>query len=254
MIPRSRPPCPAIPAYLGSDDIRPFPATECALTEPNGLLAYGGALTPRSLLAAYSQGIFPWFNAQDPILWWSPAPRVVIYPDQFQPTRSLRKTLRQQRFQLTFDESFIEVMEGCSQPRAYTRETWISPAMKLAYHDLHQAGYAHSVECWQADHLVGGLYGIALGSIFFGESMFSRVSDASKVAFATLVEQLKAWQFTLIDCQVGSPHIYSLGAIDISRATFNHHLHHDLTDLDRHRGHWRAPSPDPTAGAAHGHH
>lgn len=204
---------------LASDSIW-FPDPSLALREPNGLLAFGGDLTPPRLLAAYQRGIFPWFQAGQPILWWAPDPRAVLVPSAIHLSRSLRKTLRQQRFQVTFDTAFAEVVHGCALPSADRPDTWITPAMLQAYAQLHELGYAHSVECWQEGELAGGLYGVALGRIFFGESMFSRRSDASKVALAHLCEQLVAWGFELIDCQVGNSHTFSMGAREIRRDEF----------------------------------
>ncbi|MDX1654711.1 MAG: leucyl/phenylalanyl-tRNA--protein transferase, partial [Candidatus Competibacteraceae bacterium] len=164
------------------DDRQPFPHPETALEEPDGLLAVGGSLSPVRLLSAYRQGIFPWYSAGQPILWWSPNPRTVLFPERFHCSRSLRKTLRQQRFQVTLDRAFEQVVYQAAQPRRDQTGTWITPAMARAYTHLHTLGYAHSVESWYQGELVGGLYGVALGRVFYGESMFSRMSDASKVA------------------------------------------------------------------------
>lgn len=202
-----------------------FPDVRLALREPDGLLAIGGDLTPQRLEAAYRRGIFPWFNHGQPILWWSPDPRAVLFPDQLKISRSLRKTLRKQLFTVTADKAFTEVIEACSAPRREDDRTdpgtWITSEMKLAYIQLHEAGLAHSVECWKNDELVGGLYGVALGKVFFGESMFTRMTDASKVAFVHLVKQLNRWGFALIDCQIHSAHLESLGAETISRDRFS---------------------------------
>lgn len=195
-----------------------FPAVEDALDEPNGLLAAGGALTPEWLLTAYMNGIFPWFNAEDPILWWTPDPRMVLYPNEFRCRRSLAKRIRNGGFTLTFDTAFKEVMQYCGSLRD---DTWISPQMVQAYHDLHLLGYAHSLEVWHDGELVGGLYGLALGRIFYGESMFSRCPDASKVALAHLATLPPEYGFALIDCQVHSDHLASLGAREIARSEFN---------------------------------
>jgi leucyl/phenylalanyl-tRNA--protein transferase len=180
----------------------------------------GGDLSNERLLNAYRHGIFPWYSDDQPILWWSPNPRAVLYPDALKVSRSLRKTLRRQAFSVTLNRVFDEVIEACSTPRPAQDGTWISAEIKAAYGKLHELGHAHSIECWQGDELVGGLYGIALGRVFFGESMFSRVSDASKVAFTHLVRQLNAWRFSLIDCQVNSRHLTSLGAETIPRSQF----------------------------------
>ncbi|MDX9874875.1 MAG: leucyl/phenylalanyl-tRNA--protein transferase [Spongiibacteraceae bacterium] len=201
-----------------------FPAAEEALAEPNGLLAWGGDLRPPRLLAAYRHGIFPWFEEGQPILWWSPDPRAVLTPRQLHISRSLRRTLRRGRFQITFDRAFTAVMRGC----AGRAETWIGPAMVDAYMTLHELGHAHSVECWRDGELVGGLYGVALGRAFFGESMFSRATDASKVALVHLCGQLEEWGFAMIDCQVSNPHTLSLGARELPRQQFLQRLR-DLT-------------------------
>lgn len=197
-----------------------FPPTRQALTEPNGLLAAGTELSPATLLAAYKKGIFPWYDDTQPVLWWSPSPRAVVVPGQQHTSKSLRKFMRSNQLTIRCDTAFVEVMEACAEPRNYTDETWISDEMIEAYTQLHQQGYAHSVECWQGDALVGGLYGIALGSVFFGESMFSRVSNASKAAFIYLCKQLEAADFGLIDCQVENDHLNSLGAELWSREEF----------------------------------
>ncbi|HWK54488.1 MAG TPA: leucyl/phenylalanyl-tRNA--protein transferase [Hyphomicrobiales bacterium] len=197
-----------------------FPDPATALVEPNGLLAVGGDLSPARLLAAYQQGIFPWFEAGQPPLWWSPDPRMVLFPAEFHASRSLRKTLRSDRFTVTSDRDFAAVTAGCAAPRHGSAGTWLIPPMRRAYQELHRLGYAHSVEVWQDDALVGGLYGVALGQVFFGESMFSRQSDASKVAMAVLVDRLPTAGYRLIDCQVSNPHLESLGARNIARRDF----------------------------------
>ncbi|GLR63117.1 leucyl/phenylalanyl-tRNA--protein transferase [Marinospirillum insulare] len=201
-----------------------FPSPNLALQEPNGLLAFGGDLSAERLLLAYQQGIFPWFNEGEPPLWWSPAPRMVLYPEEIRISRSLNKRLKRQEFQLSFDTCFAEVINQCAISRQATSGTWITSEMQTAYTQLHQQGYAHSVEVWQQGHLVGGLYGLALGGMFFGESMFSHVSDASKVALVELSWHLKQQGFSLIDCQVYSNHLASLGAKEISRELFLHTL------------------------------
>jgi len=203
-----------------SDPAGSFPNVEDALEEPNGLLAIGGDLTPARLLNAYVRGIFPWFSEGQPILWWSPNPRLVLYPAQFHTSRSLRKTLAHDAFEVKFDTAFADVMRACAKPRKKQAGTWITDEMVLAYRQLHKLGYAHSIESWQDGVLVGGLYGIAIGKVFFGESMFAAVTDASKVAFAHLVERLKALDFRLIDCQVATEHLVSFGAREIPRAEF----------------------------------
>ncbi|MBL4584959.1 MAG: leucyl/phenylalanyl-tRNA--protein transferase [Pseudomonadales bacterium] len=203
-----------------NEDFQVFPALGSALTEPNGLLAAGGDLSPARIQAAYRQGIFPWFEDDQPILWWSPNPRSVIYTDDFRPSRSLAKRLRKQQYEVRFNTAFEQVMRACAQPRTEQLDTWITDEMISAYCELHSMGVAHSIESWVDGELVGGLYGLAIGQVFFGESMFSRSTDSSKVAFATLVDALKNWGYPLIDCQVSNPHLSSLGAVEISRESF----------------------------------
>lgn len=198
-----------------------FPATDEALDEPDGLLAAGGDLSPERLLDAYRRGIFPWFSDGQPILWWAPDPRSVLFPERLKISRSLAKTLRRRPFHVTFDTAFAQVMRGCAAPRRGEPGTWITDTMLDAYTDLHRAGYAHSIECWSAGRLVGGLYGVAIGCVFFGESMFSKATDASKVALANLIDRLLPWGYRLIDCQIHNPHLESLGAERIPRAAFN---------------------------------
>ena len=197
-----------------------FPSTSTALADPNGLLAVGGELTPEWLLAAYAKGIFPWFSDDQPILWWSPSPRCVVRPQSLKFGRSLRKAIRQRRFEITFDRAFEDVMRGCAAPRSDDSGTWITDDMHDAYVEMHMQGHAHSVEAWQDGELVGGLYGLSIGRVFFGESMFHRTTDASKVAFAHLVRQVGRWGCELVDCQVSNPHLSSLGAEEISRSDF----------------------------------
>jgi leucyl/phenylalanyl-tRNA--protein transferase len=207
------------------DESLQFPDVECALAEPNGLLAIGGDLSPQRLLCAYQQGIFPWYDDSDqPILWWSPSPRAVLFPDKLHISRSLAKTLKKSVFDVSFDRAFDTVIAECAGKRPQASGTWICEDMRAAYNALHQLGFAHSVEVWQEGKLVGGLYGVALGQVFFGESMFSRVSNASKVGFVTLVKKLKEWDYQLIDCQVESTHLSSLGAELIERETFSSYL------------------------------
>ncbi len=205
-----------------------FPSTKFALSEPNGLLAAGGDLSPDRILSAYQNGIFPWFNPGEPILWWSPSPRTVIYPSQLHVSKSLRKVIRNGTYRVSFDHCFTEVMRACAAPRTYASGTWISEEMIASYTTLHKRGYAHSVEVWKnngaQEELVGGLYGMALGKIFFGESMFSRADNASKVGLAFLVDHLNTWGFQLIDCQVANDHLFSLGAIEIPREEFQQFL------------------------------
>ncbi|WP_313055378.1 leucyl/phenylalanyl-tRNA--protein transferase [Pseudomonas lopnurensis] len=205
--------------WLKRDELT-FPPLDKALREPNGLLAAGGDLSPERLLAAYRHGCFPWYQDGQPLLWWSPDPRTVLYPDELHVARSLRKRLRQNSYTVTFDRAFVDVIEGCAGPRSYTDGTWITTPMQQAYLRLHEMGVAHSVEVWADEHLVGGLYGLAMGRLFFGESMFSRATDASKVGFVTLVEHLRDWGFALVDCQMPTRHLESFGARSISRDAF----------------------------------
>ncbi len=218
-------------------DLR-FPPVESATAE--GLVAIGGDLRPGRLLEAYRHGIFPWYNEDQPILWWSPDPRTVLLPHKLHVSRSLERTIRRGRFILTLDTCFRDVMIQCAGPRPqYPGDgTWITPAMIEAYTTLHEMGHAHSIETWQDRRLVGGLYGVAIGGAFFGESMFSRVDDASKIALVTLVRQLRAWGFTLFDCQQSSPHVLRFGAEEIPRAEFVRHLTTAVQLPDR-RGQWK---------------
>ncbi|MFC4486263.1 leucyl/phenylalanyl-tRNA--protein transferase [Tepidiphilus baoligensis] len=195
-----------------------FPSPRLALAEPNGLLAAGGSLAPSWLLEAYRQGIFPWFSEGQPILWWSPAPRLVLEPQRLRVRRSLRKVLRHRGFVTTLDADFPSVIANCARLRP--EGTWITPEMIDAYIRLHALGHAHSVETWHEGRLVGGLYGVALGGVFFGESMFHLESDASKVALVRLCAECRARGITLIDCQMSTPHLRSLGAEEISREEF----------------------------------
>jgi leucyl/phenylalanyl-tRNA--protein transferase len=201
-----------------------FPPLAKALREPNGLLAAGGDLSPERLIAAYRHGCFPWFDEGQPILWWSPDPRTVMRPEHLHVSRSLAKLLRQQRYRVSFDSAFAEVIQACAAPRSYADGTWITEGMQAAYIELHRRGLAHSVEVWEEERLVGGLYGLAMGQIFFGESMFSRADNASKVGFATLVGHLREAGFQLIDCQMPTAHLLSLGATSISRDGFATYL------------------------------
>ncbi|SFN12664.1 leucyl/phenylalanyl-tRNA--protein transferase [Formivibrio citricus] len=197
-----------------------FPSPEQALHEPNGLLAAGGGLEPERILAAYSQGIFPWYMPDDPILWWSPNPRMVLFPDELHIPRSLAKTLRNCSYEIRFDTAFPQVMTCCAAPRKGASGTWISQAMQDAYCDLHRMGYAHSVETWIDGELAGGLYGVALGDVFYGESMFALKPDASKIAFARLVPWLAGHGFRLIDCQMRTDHLTRFGGREIPRREF----------------------------------
>jgi len=198
----------------------PFPPVERALRSPNGLLAAGGDLMPERLLDAYRHGIFPWFSAGDPILWWSPDPRMVLFPEEFKVSHSLQKTLRRGQYEVRTDSAFEKVMRACALPREGQEGTWIQEDIIEAYIRLHHMGLAHSIETWMDDELAGGLYGVSLGRMFYGESMFSRKTDASKIALAHLAAQLKRWNFGMIDCQMNTPHLASLGAREIPRSQF----------------------------------
>jgi len=226
------------PIVLRSNDPS-FPAAELALKDPNGLLAIGGDLAPARLLNAYSHGIFPWFSDDTgPILWWSPDPRAVIFPDAVNVSRSLRRTLLHGAFEVRLDTVFEDVVRGCAAPRDGDPRTWITPAIRAAYCELHRLGYAHSVETWADGELAGGLYGVSVGRMFFGESMFAHRSDASKVALVHLAQQLNTWRFELIDCQVMNPHLRSLGAVEMARREFLTRLRNNPQDVTR-RGPWR---------------
>lgn len=204
--------------WLGHGDS--FPPAESALRDPDGLLAAGGDLSTDRLMAAYAQGIFPWFGEHDPVLWWSPDPRAVLWVQDVHVSRSLRRALRSADYRVTADTAFSSVVAACAAPRDADGGTWITSGMAEAYDRLALLGHAHSVEVWSGSTLVGGLYGVALGRMFYGESMFSRRSDASKIALVYLVRQLEAWGFELIDCQVASTHLVSLGARTIPRSAF----------------------------------
>lgn len=219
-----------------------FPPVEQA--SQDGLLAVGGDLRPERLLEAYRHGIFPWYSGNQPILWWSPDPRTVLFPDTLHISRSLKRSLRPGLFSVTLDQCFRDVMQHCADPRPQYPDggTWITAEMLEAYQRLHEVGYAHSVETWQEGQLVGGLYGVALGGAFFAESMFTRVSDASKVALVSLVRQLQAWGFRLMDCQQSSPHVMAFGAEAIPRREFLNHLTAALM-LPERRGRWQFNIP-----------
>jgi len=210
------------------NDDTPFPPLESALKSPNGLLAAGDSLSASRLLDAYRHGIFPWFNPGEPILWWSPDPRMVLIPGEFKASRSLIKILRKSAYEVRIDTAFEQVMRACAAPRDGHNGTWISEDMIAAYFALHQSGYAHSVEVWMKDKLAGGLYGVSIGHMFYGESMFSNISNASKIALAHLAKQLERWQLgrttgfgtVIIDCQMNTSHLASLGAREIPRSEF----------------------------------
>jgi len=197
-----------------------FPPVDQAMSEPDGLLAAGDDLSEPRLLDAYLHGIFPWYEAGQPVLWWSPDPRMILRPDCMRISRSLAKLIRQNRFKVTMDVAFAETIAHCAGAKRNTHGTWITTEMQSAYIQLHNSGFAHSIEVWQDTTLVGGLYGVALGRVFFGESMFSAVNNTSKLALAYLARQLQVWDFKLIDCQVSSAHLVSLGAEEISRSEF----------------------------------
>ncbi len=215
-----------------------FPPVETALTYPDGLLAVGGDLSLERLIVAYHLGIFPWYNEDEPILWWAPSQRMVLLPEKLKISRSLRKTIQKKQFTLTIDQCFQEVVNECAGLRTGQKGTWINQDMIDAYKQLHQHGFAHSVEVWYEGKLVGGLYGVALGNLFCGESMFTRVSDASKVAFVHLVKQLQQWGYELIDCQLYTHHLASFGAEEIPREQFKRLLTH-LRQMPGYQGVWQ---------------
>lgn len=221
-----------------------FPPIDAALDEPNGLLAAGGDLSPGRLLAAYRQGIFPWFGAGQPILWWSPDPRMVLFVDDFSPPRSLRKLVTQHRFDVSVDRAFRDVIEACAEPRRGEEGTWITPAMVDAYCELHRLGHAHSVEAWARDSLAGGLYGVAIGRMFFGESMFARQANASKVALVHLVDVARQHAMPMIDCQQETAHLARFGARAIPRREFAERLARLVNSPQP--GRWQKP---PSAAA-----
>ncbi len=209
-----------------------------SLSMPDGLLAVGGDLSAERLLVAYQSGIFPWFSEGDPILWWSPDPRMLLFPEEFHLSKRLDRTIKHGDFEVRMDTAFDQVIVACADARGPKRDsTWITNDMRKAYCALHRQGYAHSVEAWQNDELVGGLYGVSLGACFFGESMFSKVSNASKVATAALVHQVTRWDFPFIDCQLHNPHLESFGAREVPRAKFLTMLERAVAHETR-RGKW----------------
>jgi leucyl/phenylalanyl-tRNA--protein transferase len=223
--------------HLSADPVFPHPE----LAEPDGLLAVGGDLSTERLLTAYRQGIFPWYGKGDPILWWSPDPRLVLDPRHIVISKSLARTLKKNPFRITIDSAFEDVINRCARAvRPGQPGTWIVPAMRSAYIRLHRAGLAHSVEAWQDNQLVGGLYGVSMGSAFFGESMFAGLRDASKVCLVYLAALLRAWDFDCIDCQVTTEHLLSLGAAEIPRTLFLERLRSALQTPDR-TGPWHLP-------------
>ncbi|MGH8263788.1 MAG: leucyl/phenylalanyl-tRNA--protein transferase [Steroidobacteraceae bacterium] len=218
-------------------DLTWFPPVETALKDPDGLLAAGGGLSTERLLAAYRRGIFPWYNAGQPVLWWSPDPRCVLYPEEFRLSHSLAKSLRNRGYSTRIDAAFADVIAACAEPRASGPGTWITADVAMAYGELHALGYAHSIETWHDSKLVGGLYGVVVGRVFFGESMFYRATDASKVALARLVEECRARSIELIDCQVSSAHLDSLGSRLLPRPQFTRLVElHTAAEPAWHRG------------------
>ena len=239
--------------WLERDDA--FPPLAAALEHPNGLLAAGADLSPQRLLAAYRQGIFPWYSEGEPILWWSPDPRMVLIPSEMKVSRSLVKTLRNRDYEIRFDSAFDAVMHGCATRRtdddaasAGDAPTWINEEMRAAYRRLHQLGYAHSVETWIEGELAGGLYGVAIGRMFYGESMFTRVRDASKIALVHLVQRLQRHGYGMIDCQMYTPHLASLGARAIARGKFSLNLQ-ELVDYCVTPMKWDAAETDDDVAA-----
>ncbi len=218
--------------WIESDEAG-FPPVEQALTEPNGLLAAGGDLHADRLLDAYRRGIFPWYESGQPILWWSPDPRLVLQPQDLKVSRSLNKLLKRNTYLVSMDQSFSAVIQNCAVSRRGAAGTWITDDMQSAYTELHNRGLAHSVEIWSGSSLVGGLYGVALGQVFFGESMFSKEDNTSKLALVYLVRQLQRWGYRLIDCQVSSEHLVSLGASEIGRDQFQQRLAELLPETGR---------------------
>jgi len=223
---------------VGEDATAPFPPTEQALRRPNGLLAWGGDLQPTRLLSAYRQGIFPWFSEGEPILWWTPDPRCVLLPQQVHLSNRTRRRFNSGCYRVTADTAFAAVMDGCAEPRDGVAGTWITPELKASFVELHQRGITHSVEVWQDQQLVGGIYGMAIGKVFFGESMFSRAVDASKIALVALCRQLQQWSFELLDCQVTNPHLLSMGATELPRAEFNRRISRGIKKTSQ-EGNWR---------------
>jgi len=224
-----------LPYFLSKELIFPSPH----LANPDGILAVGGDLVPERLLLAYENGIFPWYSADEPILWWSPDPRFVLYPDKLKVSKSMRPIFNQKKFKITYDQAFRTVISSCSKPRPNDPfgGTWLTTEMIEAFCHLHHLGFAHSVEAWQGGKIVGGLYGVALGKVFYGESMFAKVNNASKAAFITLVKDLKIKGYELIDCQVYTGHLESLGAVEISREQFLKELKNLLVP-PHYRGNW----------------
>lgn len=224
--------------HLGNDPGTPFPPTSEALESPNGLLAWGGDLQPERLLMAYRSGIFPWYSDAQPILWWSPVPRCVIFPEKIYLSTRTRRRYNSGVYRLSADSVFAEVISACAEPRGHDSGTWITQEMVEAYIHLHQLGHAHSLEVWEGDLLVGGIYGLAMGSVFFGESMFSRRTDASKIALVALCRLLQGRGYGLLDCQVGNPHLHSMGAEELPREAFETLLG-NLIEVSQPGGSWQ---------------
>jgi len=222
----------------------PFPPPERALREPNGLLAAGGELSAERLLSAYRRGIFPWYSEGQPVLWWSPDPRMVLLPEEFRLPRSLAKRMRRRDYEIRIDSAFEAVMRACAAPRSDAAGTWITGDMISAYCRLHRMGHAHSVETWIDGELAGGLYGISLGRMFYGESMFTRVPDASKIALACLVRRLESRQFGMIDCQMNTAHLARFGAREITRDDFSRRLA-ELVNYPASADVWNPDEPSP---------
>ena len=217
---------------IGADPHSPFPSPDRALQTPNGLLAWGGDLHPDRLLQAYRKGTFPWYSEGQPVLWWNPAPRCVLFPSSVHLSRRTRRRYNSGVFRLSVDLDFESVIEACAEPREYEQSTWITQEMKEAYIRLHHSGHAHSLEVWNGDDLAGGIYGLSLGRVFFGESMFSRQTDASKIALVALCRLIDAHEYALLDCQVGNPHLFSMGAELVSREKFQSLLDAHVNDTE----------------------
>lgn len=224
---------------LEEDPSRPFPPTRRALESPNGLLAWGGDLEPQRLLNAYRAGIFPWYSEGQPILWWSPAPRCILLPENVYLSRRTRRRFNSGRFRLSADTAFVDVIRSCAAPRGDDQGTWITEDMVTAYTRLHHLGHAHSIEAWHGRELVGGIYGLAIGRVFFGESMFGLVTDASKIVLVALCRHLREHGFGMLDCQVGNPHLYRMGARDVTRTEFERLLER-LVHADGDNAPWTA--------------
>ena len=230
---------------LNANPSAPFPDSDQALTEPNGLLAWGGDLQAERLLNAYSAGIFPWYTESQPLLWWSPTPRCVIFPADVYVSSRTRRRYNSGQYTLTADNNFERVIHACAEDRGDSGGTWITSGMQAAYSELHRLGHAHSVEAWHEGQLAGGIYGLAIGSVFFGESMFTRQTDAGKIALIALCKQLERWSFGMLDCQVSNPHLISMGADEISSLEFEQLLAEGIAKT-RQKGPWtQVFKPDP---------